>query len=106
MTGNEEGVIRSMVIRVFGGRLFLISLILDSINCWLVKISAFQSRKAEISQLPRLVVLRIPVRSGIFFIVSSSNRVTVTIILSTGCSPLSAMILILGKVTRGNRELC
>ena len=36
----------------------------------------------------------------------SKWRVTVTIILSTGCRPASAIIFILGKVISGNNAVC
>src|SRR5579872_6392172 len=65
-----------------------------------------QFRKADISQLPRLVVLRTVCKSGTCLMAFSSGLVTVTIILFTGCRPSSAMILILGKVISGNREVC
>src|SRR5258708_34252303 len=99
-----EGFIFSTVIWVPGGRLLFISLIFDSIRCWLRSISAFQSMKAEISQLPRLVVLRTYRRSGTCLTAFSRGLVTVTIILLTGWRPASARIFILGKVISGNRE--
>src|SRR6185437_14017042 len=101
-----EGFIFSTVICVSGGRRFLTCPILDSICCLLRSILAFQSIKAEISQLPLLVVLRIIFRSGTCLMAFSSGLLTVIIILSTGWSPASAMILILGKVISGKREVC
>src|SRR5450432_476678 len=96
-----EGFIFSTVIFTSGGKRFLISLIFDSICCWFTSILLFQFIKAEISQLPRLVVLRIICRSGTCLMDASNGLVTVTIILSAGCRPASAMILILGKVISG-----
>src|SRR5258708_2516859 len=101
-----EGFIFSTVIWVSGGRLFLIWAILDSIRCWLRSTFAFQSIKAEISQVPLLVMLRIVFRAGTCLITFSSGLVTVIIILSTGCKPASAMILIFGKLISGNRAVC
>ena len=43
---------------------FLFRAILDSMRCWLRSTFAFQFMKADISQLPRLVILRISARSG------------------------------------------
>jgi hypothetical protein len=37
---------------------------------------------------------------------ASNGFVTLTIILSTGCNPASAMILILGNVISGNNDVC
>ena len=68
--------------------------------------SAFQSRKALISQLPRLVTLRIFWSPGVRLIAVSNGRVTVTIILFTGWRPLSAITFTFGKVTSGNNEDC
>src|SRR5438309_383131 len=87
ITGRMEGFIFSTVICVPGGRLLFISLILDSMRCWLRSISAFQSIKADISQLPRLVVLRTYCRSGTCLMAFSNGFVTVTIILLTGWRP-------------------
>ena len=56
--------------------------------------------------LPLLVVLRTYWSSGTRLMAFSSGLVTVTIILSTGCKPASAMTLILGNVTSGNKEVC
>ena len=44
-----------------------------------------QSMNAEISQVPRLVVLRIIFKSGTCFTAFSNCRVTVIIIFFTGC---------------------
>src|ERR1700744_2644172 len=101
-----EGFIFSTVIWVSGGRSFLIWLIFDSMRCWLRSMLALQSMKAEISQLPLLVVLRTYWRSGTCLMAFSNGLVTVTIILSTGCNPASAMILIFGKVISGKSEVC
>src|SRR5436189_460679 len=101
-----EGFILATVILTSGGKVFLISLIFDSICCWLTSILLLQFMKADISQLPRLVVLRIICRSGTCLIAVSNGFVTVTIILSTGCRPASAITLILGKVISGNKEVC
>src|SRR5260221_13177281 len=101
-----DGFIFSTVICVSGGRLLLISLIFDSMRCWLRSIFAFQSIKAEISQLPLLVVLRTYGRSGTCLIAFSSGLVTVTIILFTGCRPASAITFILGNVISGTSEAC
>src|SRR6187401_271623 len=106
MTGKMEGFIFATVIFTSGGSVFLISLIFDSMCCWLTSISLFHVMNADISQLPRLVVLRIVSRSGICLIAASNGFVTLTIILSTGCNPASAIILILGKVISGNNEVC
>ena len=101
-----DGFIRSTVICTSGGNMFLISLILLSILCWLTSILAFQSMKALISQLPRLVVLRIIFKSGTCFTAFSNSRVTVIIILFTGCWPASAIIFIFGNVISGNKAVC
>src|SRR5207237_653086 len=101
-----EGFIFSTVTCTSGGNIFLTWFIFDSIRCWLISTSDFQSRNAEISQLPRLVVLLIVFTSGTCFIAASNGFVTVTIILLTGCKPASAMILILGKVISGNNAVC
>ncbi len=53
-----EGFIFSTVICRSLGRSFLISAIFDSIRCLLRSTFAFQLMKADISQLPRLVMLR------------------------------------------------
>src|SRR5437868_11557345 len=84
ITGRMEGFILATVIFTSGGRLFLTSLIFDSICCWFTSISLLQSMKADISQLPLLVVLRRRTRSGTCLIADSNGLVTVTIILSTG----------------------
>ena len=105
ITGRMEGFILSTVICTPGGRSFLISEILDSIRCWLKSTLASQSMNAEISQLPRLVILLISARSGTRLMAFSRGFVTVTIILFTGCNPASAMIFILGKVISGNKEV-
>ena len=104
--GSIDGFILSTVICISGGKVFFISLIFDSILCWLISILAFQSMKADISQLPLLVVLRIFCRSGTCLIAFSSCLVTVIIIFLTGCCPASAMILIFGKVISGNNADC
>src|ERR1700752_2730878 len=101
-----DGFIFATVIFTSGGNTFLISLIFDSMCCLLTSISLFQFMKADISQLPLLVVLRIIWRSGTCLIAASSGFVTVTIILSTGCRPASAITLILGKVISGNKDVC
>ena len=59
-----EGFIFSTVICTSAAESFLISAILDSMRCWLRSTFAFQFINAEISQLPRLVILRISARSG------------------------------------------
>src|SRR5678816_609948 len=101
-----DGFILATVIFTSGGNVFRISLILDSMCCWLTSILLLQLINAEISQLPRLVVLLIFSRSGTCLMAVSSGLVTVTIILFTGCKPASAMILIFGKVISGNKEVC
>ena len=100
--GKMDGFILSIEISIPCGRFCLISFILASIRCLSKLISEFQSKKAEISQLPLLVALRIKFIPGTLLIAFSSGTVTVTVILSTGCSPLSAIILTLGKVIFGN----
>src|ERR1700754_2992024 len=105
MTCKIDGFIFSTVICTPVGRELLISDIFDSIRCFARSISVFQSIKADISQVPLLVVLRIFNRSGTCLITFSSGFVTVTIILSTGWRPASAMILIFGKVISGNKEV-
>src|ERR1700704_3253302 len=100
-----EGFIFATEIFTSGGNVFLISLIFDSMCCWLTSILLLQFIKADISQLPRLVELRINCRSGTCLMAASNGFVTVTIILSTGCRPASAITLILGKVISGNREV-
>src|SRR5258705_10993291 len=105
MTGKIEGFILATVILTSGGKRFLISLILDSICCWFTSILLFQFIKADISQLPRLVLLRIICRSGTCLMAASNGLVTVTIILSTGCRPASAITLILGNVISGNKDV-
>ena len=67
---------------------------------------ASQSIKADISQLPRLVILLIICKSGTCLMAFSKGRVTVTIILLTGCKPASAIIFIFGKVISGKSEVC
>ena len=104
MTGRIEGFIFSTWICTSAGSWFLICAIRDSIICWFTSILAFQLRNAEISHVPRLVVLLKSLRSGTILIASSSGLVTVTIIFSTGCSPLSAIILSFGNVISGNNE--
>src|ERR1017187_7947476 len=99
-----DGAIFSIVIWVVEGRRLRISLILESICCLLMSRSAVLSIKADNSQLPLLVVLRSIFKSGTRFIAFSKGRVMVIIILSTGCSPFSAMILIFGKVISGKRD--
>ena len=101
-----DGFIFSTVIATPVGKSFLISAILDSMRCWLRSMLAFQFIKADISQLPRLVMLRMSARSGTCLMAFSKGFVTVTIILSTGCKPASAIIFILGKVISGNKEVC
>ncbi len=105
ITGKMEGFIFSTVICTFGGKEFFICAILDSNLCLSTFISEPQSIKAEISQEPILVTLRMSLRFSTLFMAFSSGFVTVTIILSTGCCPLSAIIFILGKVTFGKSEV-
>src|ERR1700693_1757746 len=100
-----EGFIFSTVTCTPGGRELFISVIFDSILCCARSIFVFQSINADISQVPRLVVLLMVNRSGTCLMAFSSGFVTVTIILSTGWRPASAMILILGNVISGNREV-
>src|SRR5665811_147463 len=78
----------------------------DSTCCLHKSMSSFQPIKAEISQLPRLVMLRMFFRPGTRLMAFSSGLVTVIIILLTGCKPLSAMTLIFGKVTSGKSDDC
>src|SRR3954463_2025773 len=106
MTGRIDGFIFSTLIWTPAGSEPLISLIFDSILCWLRSTFASQFKKADSSQLPRLVVLLTSARSGICLIAFSNGLVTVTIILSTGCKPASAIIFILGKVISGNKDVC
>jgi hypothetical protein len=68
--------------------------------------SEFQLKKASMVQLPLLVVLLTVVIPLTLFTAISRGLVTVIIILSTGCSPLSAMIVILGNVTSGKSDVC
>src|SRR6201992_649455 len=106
LTGSMEGFIFAVVIFTSAGRSFFIWSMADCMRCRLISISAFQLIKADISQLPRLVVLRTICRSGTCLMAFSSGLVTVTIILLTGCKPSSAITFILGKVTSGNNEVC
>src|ERR1035437_6963395 len=96
----------SATILTVGGRMFFISLI-RSFNCVFARLmSIFQSKKASIVVLPLFVVLLTFVIPFTFFTAISRGFVMVIIILSTGCSPLSAMIVILGNVTSGKSEVC
>src|SRR4051812_16934777 len=105
ITGRMEGFIFSTVMFTSAGREFLIWAMRDSILCWPRSTSAFQFIKADISQLPLLVVLRTSDRSGTCLMADSSGLVTVSIILFTGCRPASAITLIFGKVISGNKEV-
>ena len=102
ITGKIDGFIFSIEIFIPAGRFCLISLIRDSTLCCARSISEPQLKNADISQLPLLVALLTRVKSLTRLIAFSSGTVTVIIIFSTGCSPLSAIILILGKVMSGN----
>ena len=93
---------RSTLIWVPGGRSLRIWFRRDSTICWLCTTFTFQLKNAEISQLPRLVVERSRVMPGTCFMAFSSGLVTVTIMRSTGCRPLSAITFTFGKVTSGN----
>ena len=68
--------------------------------------STSQVRYTSITQEPRLVLLLTMVTPFTRFTADSSGLVTVIIIRSTGCCPLSAMSVILGKVTSGNSAVC
>ena len=106
ITGKMDGFIFSTVTFTSAGIAPLAWLMADSMRCCVKSTFVFQSTKADISQLPLLVVLRIKVMPGTFLMAVSSGLVTVTIILLTGCSPASAIIFILGKVISGNKETC
>src|SRR3954462_10293756 len=106
ITGSIDGFIFSTVICTSGGKSFLISLIFDSMRCRLMSTSASQLRKADNSQLPRLVMLRMVCKSCTCLMAFSKGLVTVIIILSIGCCPASAITFILGKVISGNKEVC
>src|SRR5512144_1078722 len=96
----------STTIFTVGGRVFFISLI-RSFNWVLARlISTFQLKKASMVQLPRLVLLLTIVMPFTLFIAISRGLVIVIIILSTGCSPLSAITVIFGKVTSGKSDVC
>ncbi len=105
ITGKIDGFIFSTIISMSGGRLLFILAICDSTCCLSRSMSEPHSKYADISQLPIVVALLTRLRCSTLFMASSSGLVTSIIILSTGCSPLSAIILILGNVTLGNNDV-
>src|SRR5665811_1533227 len=102
----RDRLIASTTMLTAGGRIFFISLIRSFSWVFARLISIFQSKYASMVQLPRLVLLLTDVMPFTLFIAISSGLVTVIIILSTGCSPLSAIMVILGNVTSGKSDVC
>src|ERR1035437_743249 len=97
VTGYIDWLIASTTIFTVAGSKFFISLI-RSFNWVLARLmSTFQSKYASIVQLPLFVLLLTVVIPLTLLIAISRGLVTVIIILSTGCSPLSAIMVILGN---------
>ncbi len=100
-----EGFIFSTVICTPGGKALLIPVIFDSIRLLCqVDIGIPVHKRRYLARTAAGSASDVS-RSGTCLIAFSSGFVTVTIILSTGWRPASAIILILGKVISGNREV-